>query len=209
MADAPSIGYRKDGPYIAKNVETLLGEDGSPLETKEAMPLCRCGLSSNKPFCDGSHREEGWSDEGGGAPSGADRLRAYEGGAITVLYNPRICSHAAVCVSTLPKVFDPGRKPWIEPDHAAAEEVRAACRDCPSGALQVRGEGHAFPERPQVTVQKDGPLWVEGPGLESEGAQVPGEGGTPGKYVLCRCGLSGNKPFCDGSHHDADWSSGA
>ena len=201
------IGYRKDGPYLAKNVESLLDEGGSPLKTKDLMPLCRCGLSSDKPFCDGSHREEGWSDEAGGEPSGKDALRAYEGAEVTVLYNPRICSHAAVCVSELPAVFDPDRRPWIVPDEAPAEAVRAACRDCPSGALRVKGEDHAFPERPRITVQKDGPLWIEGPALDHDGADVAGEGGTTGKYVLCRCGLSGNKPFCDGSHADAGWKS--
>ncbi|MDP5085200.1 MAG: CDGSH iron-sulfur domain-containing protein [Yoonia sp.] len=30
--------------------------------------LCRCGLSKNKPFCDGSHLAAKWSDDGTGTP---------------------------------------------------------------------------------------------------------------------------------------------
>lgn len=40
---------------ISGNVELVDGE-GNKIETKEAFSLCRCGLSDNKPFCDGSHK---------------------------------------------------------------------------------------------------------------------------------------------------------
>ena len=35
---------------------------------REIVGLCRCGLSKNKPFCDGSHREAGFEDPGTHAP---------------------------------------------------------------------------------------------------------------------------------------------
>jgi CDGSH-type Zn-finger protein len=38
--------------------------DGQPLQTRNRMTLCRCGHSSNKPFCDGTHRKIGFRDEG-------------------------------------------------------------------------------------------------------------------------------------------------
>ncbi|MHC0036027.1 CDGSH iron-sulfur domain-containing protein [Pseudoneobacillus sp. C159] len=40
---------------ISGDVELLDGE-GNVIETKPAFSLCRCGLSKNKPFCDGSHK---------------------------------------------------------------------------------------------------------------------------------------------------------
>jgi CDGSH-type Zn-finger protein len=57
--------------------------------------------------------------------------------------------------------------------------------------------------KPRVTPQPDGPLAYENPLypeggkiLDSEGEEIPG-----GEEVaLCRCGGSGNKPFCDGTH---------
>ncbi|MDQ0976065.1 CDGSH-type Zn-finger protein [Neobacillus niacini] len=40
---------------ITGEVELLDGA-GNVMETKPAFSLCRCGLSNNKPFCDGSHK---------------------------------------------------------------------------------------------------------------------------------------------------------
>lgn len=45
-----------NGPYLVKGTVTLIHKDGQA-ETKEGnIALCRCGLSKNKPFCDGTHR---------------------------------------------------------------------------------------------------------------------------------------------------------
>ena len=195
-----------DGPYILTEVTGLKGEAG-PLEVKDGTALCRCGRSANKPYCDGTHNRVGVRDETKAGPSGKDEVLRYEGGGVTVLYNPRVCSHAAVCVRSLPQVFDPERKPWIEPEHADPRQVAAAVRGCPSGALQIdQGSGaeHLIANREPVEVQKDGPLFVTGPQLDGEYPQ-PGDGATRDKFVLCRCGLSGNKPYCDGSHHNLKW----
>lgn len=47
-----------NGPYKVEGPCDLLGVDGAPVETREgkAIFLCRCGQSSNKPFCDGTHK---------------------------------------------------------------------------------------------------------------------------------------------------------
>lgn len=49
------IKVSDDGPLIARGV-TLVDGEGKTFETKEQIYLCRCGLSKNKPFCDGSHK---------------------------------------------------------------------------------------------------------------------------------------------------------
>lgn len=44
------------GPYLVKGTFVFVDKDGKE-ETKEGnIALCRCGLSKNKPFCDGTHR---------------------------------------------------------------------------------------------------------------------------------------------------------
>ncbi|MGB5306984.1 MAG: CDGSH iron-sulfur domain-containing protein, partial [Gammaproteobacteria bacterium] len=59
----PAISCGKNGPLVVKGLENLIGARGERLETKPAIGLCRCGASANKPFCDGSHKEIGFTDE--------------------------------------------------------------------------------------------------------------------------------------------------
>ena len=66
------------------------------------------------------------------------RLQTYETPAITVTFDPSLCTHAAACVRGLPAVFDVSRKRWIRPELATAAEVAAQVGRCPSGALQFR-----------------------------------------------------------------------
>jgi CDGSH-type Zn-finger protein len=56
------IGVIKDGPFWIRGGIPVESEDGSPYEVRNRMTLCRCGNSSNKPFCDGSHWETGFQD---------------------------------------------------------------------------------------------------------------------------------------------------
>jgi len=55
---------RPDGPNVFSGefVVVIAGAEG---ERREAQAfLCRCGASSNKPFCDGTHRKIGFKDPG-------------------------------------------------------------------------------------------------------------------------------------------------
>lgn len=61
----------------------------------------------------------------------------YKGTNVAVSYDEKRCTHAANCVKALPRVFDVSRVPWIDPDRATPDEVRAAVAACPSGALKV------------------------------------------------------------------------
>ena len=56
------IRVRDDGPYKVTGPVRLVDADGGVFEVPEgrAIALCRCGLSRTKPFCDRTHREEGF-----------------------------------------------------------------------------------------------------------------------------------------------------
>ena len=57
---------------------------------------------------------------------------------VTVVWQPEKCIHAGVCVKTLPNVYKPSEKPWINPTQASGEELIAQIKQCPSGALSYK-----------------------------------------------------------------------
>jgi CDGSH-type Zn-finger protein len=63
MSEPITIRCRANGPLVVMGpVRVLdhLGNEFLPPPGKEAVALCRCGQSGNKPFCDGSHRQCGF-----------------------------------------------------------------------------------------------------------------------------------------------------
>lgn len=54
------IKVRENGPYLVTGRVRLIDADGNPYTVDENFVLCRCGGSALKPFCDGSHRENGF-----------------------------------------------------------------------------------------------------------------------------------------------------
>ena len=56
----------ENGPIIVKAATEVSVRVGADAETKsDAIALCRCGQSSKKPFCDGSHRDVGFEASAG------------------------------------------------------------------------------------------------------------------------------------------------
>jgi len=106
------------------------------------------------------------------------------------------------CVRSFPLVFDPGRRRWIQLEHAQADEIAAVVRRCPTGALQAwpTGQAAASTAAPGVTITlaDDGPLLIAGNVRVVDARGVAVAGGS--KLALCRCGATGNAPLCDGSH---------
>ena len=59
-----SITPYPDGPFIVRGEFELRGPDGAEIPRKRrTVALCRCGLSTIKPFCDGTHKAAGFRTE--------------------------------------------------------------------------------------------------------------------------------------------------
>jgi CDGSH-type Zn-finger protein len=204
MSQTPTIECKPNGPYVVKGLANLSAADGAGIATKPVMALCRCGGSASKPFCDGTHQRNGFSDAklaGAGAGARTD----YRGTSITIHDNRALCAHAGHCTARLAAVFKYGQEPWIDPDGAAATAIVETVKACPSGALSYSLDGVEHRDQagaPAIAVTRDGPYGVAG-GVQLRGAEW-GEGASTEHYTLCRCGGSKNKPFCDGTH----WSIG-
>ena len=57
------IKVRENGPYRVQGPITLVDADGNEFdlaEQGEVIALCRCGGSATKPFCDGTHKRNGF-----------------------------------------------------------------------------------------------------------------------------------------------------
>jgi 3-phenylpropionate/trans-cinnamate dioxygenase ferredoxin subunit len=67
-----SITASRNGPYLVRGPVKLTDAQGNtyPVETK--MALCRCGASSTKPFCDGTHSKIGFQAAGQAVPASAE-----------------------------------------------------------------------------------------------------------------------------------------
>jgi len=51
----------KNGPLLVQGSVEVLDSSGQPMAPpKPTVALCRCGQSSNKPFCDGTHGKVGF-----------------------------------------------------------------------------------------------------------------------------------------------------
>jgi len=202
----PKIACLANGPYYLyvdptpAPVPHLRRANGDACITARGIALCRCGGSANKPFCDGTHGTNGFTDRKL-ADASQDRRTSYAGKQVTIHDNRALCAHAGLCTDGLKTVFRMKQEPWIDADGAALEDIIATVKKCPSGALSysIDAVEQGDPDRePMVTVTDDGPYSVTG-GIELAGVEF-GEGASREHYTLCRCGASKNKPFCDGSH---------
>jgi len=146
--------------------------------------------------------------------------KEYKTEDLIVYWTPSLCSHAGKCIHGLPEVFNTEKRPWINMNGAKAEEIIKAIDTCPTGALQYRltesskvdpaiakGPGsidcksESF-TNVQIKVANNGPFIVKGPVqlIDFDGKLIK----ESSQMVLCRCGLSKNLPFCDGSHMKKD-----
>lgn len=120
------------------------------------------------------------------------------GRGITIHFDGDRCIHSRNCVLTHPDVFVPNVEgEWIHPDAVQPDEAAMVARICPSGAITYErtdgGPQEPLPLVNQVRMREDGPL-----AFHAE-LRIAGEDAGL-RATLCRCGLSRQKPYCDGSH---------
>lgn len=64
MSEGNQIKVRADGPLLCTGQVEIIAADGVLLQAKDNVVLCRCGHSSDKPFCDGSHKSNNFKHDG-------------------------------------------------------------------------------------------------------------------------------------------------
>jgi uncharacterized Fe-S cluster protein YjdI len=136
--------------------------------------------------------------------------KKYTNGEITVFWQPQKCIHATTCYRELIDVFNPRKRPWVNMDGAPTEDIIRVVKLCPTQALSYRynqdietdveAETNSETDMPpaEARVMEDGPLVIRGSFILYD---------TDGKELrqlkmssLCRCGVSNNLPWCDGTH---------
>jgi len=213
------IEVTRDGPYLVTGGLPLSEQwivtnaEGDSLDYREgkkhpAQPqyaLCRCGHSGNKPFCDGSHQKARFDGtETASREPYLKQAKTIEGPALNLTDADSLCAFARFC--------DPKGRIWNlvkqsdNPEARRLTEFEAA--HCPSGRLVVwdKQTGKAIESKfePSLGLIEDtdkkvsGPIWAKGgiPVISADGKAYE----VRNQVTLCRCGLSHNKPFCDGSH---------
>jgi CDGSH-type Zn-finger protein len=200
-------------PLTRQRIET--NEQGESWDWQEiecldagmSYALCRCDRSGTKPFCDDACSVTGWdgTETAGDVPY-AKQARIYPGPEVDLADAVGFCASARFCEAR--------GSVWTLVDEEGAEArdlVERETGHCPSGRLVTledapNGSQAAVEPAfdPSVVLVEDaargvsGPIWVRG------GVQITSAAGhayeVRNRVTLCRCGLSANKPFCDGSH---------
>lgn len=136
--------------------------------------------------------------------------KKYTNGEVTIVWKPELCIHSGNCFGGLNEVFDPKRRPWVSPDGTTSEKIVNQVKKCPSGALSYymnnnAEDAEAVEVKAETIIEptRNGPLLVYGniTVKDSSGTETKKKNAT----AFCRCGGSGNKPFCDGTHKKIDF----
>ncbi len=217
----------EDGPYVvhghvplvhkaqvvSEHGEPLTWRKGEVIEMPETYELCRCGQSSYRPLCDVTHALIDFDGtESADTRVTAERQVTHAGGTqIVVKRDYSLCMESGFCgnrVTNVEEMVPNTGDPQIRAG------VMAMIEHCPSGSYTYsieEGEDDVEPDLPQqialtTEITSDGPipgpLWVTGniPIERADGQPME----TRNRVTLCCCGLSENKPLCDGTHRVRD-----
>jgi CDGSH-type Zn-finger protein len=229
MADNPNPQIEKvilvqpNGPYLVKGgvplVEKIqvVTEHGEPITWKKLQTyktgssyiLCRCGKSKTMPFCDGTHRRDGFDGvETADERISAERQQTFPGGVqIYVRHDDYLCMESGFCGTRFLTMEQFVRK---TDDTNIRSQVIAMVERCPSSSLVYGLQEEDRDIEPDLPVEiafttdilSGGPVagayWVTGyiPIRRSDGKPFE----LLNRVTLCSCGLSKKKPLCDGAH---------
>jgi len=222
-AGRKKIVIKKDGPLLVLgniplvHKTQVMSEYGEPLtwkkdgdiETGAAYSLCRCGRSKEMPFCDGCHKEEHFDGTETAKTDGTSEFQViYPNGThLIVTKDTLLCMDSGFC-----EMENIGFEDLIaDSENTMARSLAIAMIErCPAGALTCRIEKEGADIEPDLPLQIadtteitsdgpiTGPLWVTG------WIQIERSDGKPfeprNRVTLCNCGMSKNKPLCDGTH---------
>jgi CDGSH-type Zn-finger protein len=215
----------EDGPYyvsggipIREAIITLEGhhyvlKEGRKLPQAEEYALCRCGASRSAPFCDGSHGSAAFDGtETASREPYAKRVEDIVSGTTMHLLDDNRCAFARFCHSERGDVWNLTAKDYNPQNREAA--IRAA-GECPAGRLVMVDKDMVPIEeelKPEIIIMQDpekhvsSGIYVRGP------ITVEAADGTAyevrNRVMLCRCGQSENKPFCNADHVLSHFSDG-
>jgi CDGSH-type Zn-finger protein len=219
------IKITEDGPYLVSGgipiremIITPEGhhyvlKEGRKLPQAEEYALCRCGHTKNAPFCDGAHvPAEFDGTETASREPYAKRVADVTTGSTMHLLDDNRCAFARFCHTERGDVWNLTMKDSDSQNREAA--IRAA-GECPAGRLvMVDKEMTPLEEEfePEIIIMQDpekhasSGIYVRGP-ITVEAADGT-EYEVRNRVMLCRCGHSANKPFCNANHVPARFNDG-
>nr|WP_320024466.1 CDGSH iron-sulfur domain-containing protein [uncultured Acetobacterium sp.] len=212
----PKIKILKDGPYVvtgnvklSEKIITAKGkgyiyQEGRSLPQAKTYTLCRCGKSKNPPFCDGAHvKGDFHGEETASKESFEDRAELLIGPELDLKDDHR-CAFARFCHRNDGTAWELVRQ---SDDSRLKEEAIKAASECPAGrlvAVEKNGENLEPEYQPEIEILQDPERRVSCGIFVKGGIPIQSADGTlyesRNRVVLCRCGGSVNKPFCDATH---------
>lgn len=210
------IKILKDGPYVVtgnvkltEKIITSQGkeyvyQDGRELPQGKTYTLCRCGKSKTPPFCDGAHLKcEFEGEETASKDHFKDRAEWLAGPGLDMMDDHR-CAFARFCHRNDGSAWELIKK---SNNPRLKEEAIKAASECPAGRLVAVDKSGKLLEpeyEPEIVILQDPERGCSGGIFVKGNIPIQSADGTTyeirNRVVLCRCGESANKPFCDATH---------
>ncbi len=219
MLPEGKIRICENGPYLVTgNIplfeSMIIPKNGEYcLEVKREFPsagqynLCRCGKTKNPPFCDGAHIKGNFiGTETASRVKYEARAHLIEGSGLDLL-DDRRCAFARFCHTNKGKVWELMADTDQEEYRLKAIKGASECLAGRLTAVKKTGELIEPEYDPAIEVIQDPEKRVSA-GLFVKGCIIVESADgelyeTRNRIMLCRCGKSKNKPFCDAAHVSA------